>query len=112
MAGAVERGSGWGRGLQQLGKGEQSGSRSRGQGTELQTRPRRAPPPAPDDATCRTAPAGGDAPGQGEGTGSRPGWRTGFLFDWEDLPNLKGVRAGGVVAPRSLLKQLVRFRPF
>lgn len=25
---------------------------------------------------------------QGEGTGSRPGWRTGFLFDWEDLLNL------------------------
>lgn len=111
MAGAVEGGSGWGRGLQQLGKGEQSGSRSRGQGTELQTRPRRAPPPPTMPPATQPLPE--EMPRwQGEGTGSRPGWRTGFLFDWEDLPNLKGVRAGGVLAPRSLLKQLVRFRPF
>ena len=51
-------------------------------------------------------------PWQCEGTGSRPGWGTGFLFAWGDLPNLKGVRAGGGLAPRRVLKQLVRFRPF
>lgn len=102
-------GSGGGRELQQVGKGGQSGCRSHGQGRELQPRPRRPPP---DDATCRTAPAGGDAPWQCGGKGSRPGRGTGFLFDWEDLPNLKGVQEGGGLAPRRVLKQLVRFRPF
>lgn len=49
---------------------------------------------------------------KGEGAGSGTGQGAGSLLGWEDLPHLKGVRAGGGLAPGSLRKQLVRFLPF
>lgn len=54
------------------------GSCSRGHGAPLLTMPPAAQPLQEEMP-----------PWQCEDTGSRPGWGTGFLFDWKDLPNLK-----------------------
>lgn len=104
VAGAAEAGSGSGSGWGTWAAATWKRRAKPESGEGLQPRPLRPP--------CFKVPAERRPPRwKGEDTGSGTGQGIGSLLGWEDLPNLKGVRAGGGLAPGSLLKQLVRCLP-